>query len=106
VFYYPYLTAKGRGELAATWFSGTGEWLKWHVARIEIGNLLARPRVAQLSELRTDSWARATDSGAPLRETAGVYLSVLFLRNGDIAVVSPIQHLRIKRLGFSFWRFR
>jgi hypothetical protein len=104
--YYPYLTAKGRGELAATWFSGTGESLQWHLARIEIGKFPARPRVAERSELRTDSWARTTDSGATLRETAGEYLSVLFLSNGDIAVVSPIQHLQIKRLGFSFWRFR
>ncbi len=106
VSYYPYLTAKDRGELAATWFSGTGESLQWHVARIEVDSRQSRPRVAQLSKLRTDSWARTSKSGAPLRETAGEYLSVLFLRNGDIAVVSPIQHLQRKRLGFSFWRFR
>ncbi|HEX4266890.1 MAG TPA: hypothetical protein VHY36_03315 [Steroidobacteraceae bacterium] len=41
-----------------------------------------------------------------MRDTAGEYLSVLFLRNGDLAVVSPIQNPETKRSGFSFWRFR
>jgi hypothetical protein len=41
-----------------------------------------------------------------VRDTAGEYLSVLYLRDGDLAVVSPIQNPETKRSGFSFWRFR
>jgi hypothetical protein len=104
--YFPYLTARGPGALAATWFSGAGEALQWHLARIQIRGRQARPRVVELSGLKTDSWIAGSQSGAPVRDTAGEYLSVLFLRNGDLAVVSPIQNRETKRSGFSFWRFR
>ncbi len=104
--YFPYLTAQGTGELAATWFSGAGEALQWHLARIRIGDREVQPRVVQISRLITDSWIAGTQSSSPVRDTAGEYLSVLFLRNGDLAVVSPIQNPKAKQFGFSFWRFR
>ena len=107
ISYYPYLAARGPGELAATWFSGASEALEWHVARIQIESREAQPRVTELHGLKTDCWSRADDRGnAPERQTAGEYLSALFLRDGDLAVVSPIQNPSTKRFGFSFWRFR
>ncbi|HEX3662272.1 MAG TPA: sialidase family protein [Acidobacteriaceae bacterium] len=105
VSYFPYLTARGAGELAATWFSGAGEALQWHVARIQVGPGTGRPRVVELSGLRTDSWTVSDETPSPVRDTAGEYLCVALLRDGDIAVVSPIQNPETRRLGFSFWRF-
>jgi hypothetical protein len=106
VSYFPFLTARGTGELAATWFSGAGEALQWHVARIQAAPGAGRPRVAELSGLQTESWTVSDESPAPVRDTAGEYLSVALLSDGDVGVVSPIQNPETKRLGFSFWRFR
>lgn len=104
--YYPYLTARGPGELAATWFSGAGERLRWHVARIQVEKDEAQPRVVESAAFETESWAAADAyDNAPLRDPAGEYLPVLFLSDGDIAVVSPIQNPATKQFGFSFWRF-
>lgn len=103
--YFPYLAAQGPGELAATWFSGAGEALQWNLARIQVGSREAQPQVMQLSGLKTDSWIAGSQNSSPVRDTAGEYLSVLFLHNGGLAVVSPIQNPETKRLGFSFWRF-
>jgi hypothetical protein len=104
--YFPYLTAQGPGELAATWFSGAGDALQWHLARIQVGSREAKPQVVQLSGLKTDSWTAGSQSSSSVRDTAGEYLSVLFLRNGDLSVVSPIQNPGTNRLGFAFWRFK
>ena len=106
VSYFPYLTVRGRGELAATWFSGAGEALQWHVARILLPSGEGQPQVIQSGGLRTDSWTVSDESPLPVRYTAGEYLSVAILRDGDLAVVSPIQNPETKRLGFAFWRFR
>lgn len=105
VSYFPYLTSRGPDELAATWFSGAGEALQWHLARIHVvpGG---QPQVAELSGLRTDSWTVSNETPSPVRDTAGEYLSVAILHNGDLAVVSPIQDPETKRLGFSYWEFR
>lgn len=43
--YYPYLTARGPGELAATLFSGAGEALRWQVSRIKAGDCGSRPQI-------------------------------------------------------------
>ena len=40
----------------------------------------------------------------PQRDTGGEYLGATFLRDGGLAVVTPIQHQVAKRLGFTFWR--
>src|SRR6266536_262122 len=34
--YYPYLVARGHGDLAATWFSGVGDDIEWHAARLQV----------------------------------------------------------------------
>jgi len=56
--------------------------------------------------MQTDSW---TKSEAPdhvlVRTTAGEYLQPIFLKDGSLAVVSPIQDVKADRYGFTFWRF-
>ena len=106
VAYYPYLIARGKGELAATWFSGwTGTW-QAHVARIDVGEIGAPPRMVESQPYRPDSWGRNPyfPDDPPIPDTAGEYLALLFLRNGGLAVVSPIQNFREKRFGFSLWK--
>lgn len=104
--YYPYLVAQGRGDLAATWFSGAGDALEWHAARIHIESHQSGPRIAEWSSPVTGSWTTSSETGGPVPYTAGEYLPVALLRNGDLAVVSPIQNPKTKRLGFTYWEFR
>lgn len=105
--YYPYLVAQGAGELAATWFSGAGESLHWQVCRIRADNPNGQPQVIKSAPLRSDSWDIGfIPDGPPVRSSAGEYLPVLFLQEGDLAVVSPIQNKEMSRFGFSFWRFK
>jgi len=106
VAYYPYLVARGRGELAATWFSGwTGTWCA-HVARIDVGEGEAAPRFVEAPPFSPNS--RRTNPSWPddplIRDTAGEYLALCFLRNGGLAVVSPIKNKRENRYGFSLWK--
>jgi hypothetical protein len=107
VAYFPYLVARGRGELAATWFAGwTGTW-QARVARIDVGESDAPPRFVESSPVRPDSWRRIDPrwpDNTPTPDTAGEYLALTFLRQGGLAFVSPIQDTREKRFGFSFWR--
>jgi hypothetical protein len=106
VAYYPYLVARGRGELAATWFSGwTGTW-QAHMARIDVGEGGAPPRMVESPPFKPDSWQKnptwPKDPQTP--EPAGEYLALCFLRNGGLVVVSPIQNTQEKRFGFSLWK--
>jgi hypothetical protein len=105
VAYYPYLVARGKGELAATWFSGwTGTW-QAHVARIDVSEGDEPPRVAESPGFRPDSWQWFTPQEfPPIRDPAGEYLPILFLRSGGLVVVSPIQNKRENRVGFSLWK--
>ncbi len=105
VAYYPYLTARGRGELAATWFSGWTGTLQAHVARIDVGEGTAQPQIVESAPFKPDSWAYfVPPEFPPIHDTAGEYLPVLFLRKGGLAVVSTIQNMREKRFGFSLWK--
>jgi hypothetical protein len=106
VAYYPYLVARGPGELAATWFSGwTGTW-QAHVARIDVSEGGAPPRMVESPPIKPDSWRqnRTWPEDPPTRDTAGEYLVVSFLHTGGLVVVSPIQNWREKRFGFSLWK--
>ncbi len=102
--YYPYLTARGSGELAATWFSGAASTLRWRVCKIQTGS--DPLRVSKSSDLDIEAWhAPEPANYSPVPETGGEYLSAIFLRNGKIAVVTPIQNPPAKRFGFTFWLF-
>jgi len=102
--YFPYLIARGHGELWATWFSGRGETLQAHVGRLQAGDGDAAPRMIQSLPFQIDSWtAGEHPTDPPVRDSAGEYLALTFLRSGSVAVVSPIQNRGAKRLGFS-WR--
>jgi hypothetical protein len=108
VAYYPYLVAHDGGELVATWFSGwTGTWHA-HVARIDVGEGEAPPRFIESPPFNPDSWTWRQNQAWPEEpstpEPAGEYLAATFLRAGGLVVVSPIQDMREKRLGFSLWK--
>lgn len=103
--YFPYLAARGPGELVATWYSGAGANLRGHVCRIQLENHGTPIRLLKSPPLKTDSWY---DLGKPgvTRDTAGEYLAASFLRDGQIAAVGPIQNGAQKRFGFTFWSFK
>jgi hypothetical protein len=106
VAYYPYLVARGQGELVATWFSGwTGTW-QAHMARIDVSEGGAPPRMIESPPFKPDSWRQnqAWPEDPQTPDPAGEYLAVSFLRAGGLAVVSPIQNKGEKRYGFSLWR--
>lgn len=45
--FFPYLIARGHGELAATWSSGKGDSLQAHVATIHVGDGKTPPQVTE-----------------------------------------------------------
>jgi len=105
VAFFPYLVARGPGELAATWFSARPEALQAHAARIDVGEGDIPPRMVESEPFRPDSWQPSRSPDAPpIPDTAGEYLAVAFLRKGGLAVVSPIINWRDKRFGFSLWK--
>jgi len=97
--YFPFLAARGPGQLAATWFSGFGNDLRAHVAFIDTRGS-TQPSVRSADPLRLDSWVLTEGSAVPA--TGGEYLPVIFLSDGDLGVVSPIENIPENRRGF-FW---
>jgi len=107
VLYYPYLIARGRGELAATWLSGRGETLQAHVARLEVGDADSSPRMIESRPFRIDSWsAGALPDDPPIRDSVGEYISMTFLKEDGLAMVCPIQNKGAQRFGFSYRRIQ
>jgi hypothetical protein len=104
IVFFPYLTARGAGELAATWFSRHSETLQAHVARIRVAPATGTPRVIAAPPFQPDTWRGGPDAASPSRDPGGEYLAVAFLDDGGLAVVSPIQNARAKRFGFAWWR--
>ena len=101
--FYPYLVARNKGELAATWFSTADSTLRAHAALIDVSDNGA-PAISATT-LVPDSWGLTSRHGNPEeRDTGGEYLPITFLRDGSVAVVSPIQNERAGRYGFSWWR--
>ena len=99
--YFPYLTARGQGELAATWFSGFGENLMAHVALIAAKGG-GQPSVKEADPFQIDTWV--LDGDSPTRDSGGEYIPVRFLSDGDLGVVAPIQNPRENRRGFAWYR--
>jgi hypothetical protein len=102
--FFPYLIARRPGELAATWFSakpGDDTSLRAQVARITAPGGTSMPQVAVSPPFAFDA---VNASGVP--QTGGEYIPVAFLRDGRLVLVTPIQNLKAKRLGFSLWTVR
>ncbi len=102
--YFPYLVARGPGELAATWFAGSGETLGVHVGRIRVAEE-GELSVDLSQRLAIDAWDERREP-APNRTPAGEYVPVVFLADGRLGVVTPIQDLAHDRWGFSWWATR
>lgn len=98
--FYPYLVARAPKILAASWLTFAADSLRWHVARIDMSSART-PRIAASDAMALESW-----SGDPLHADAGgEYLPVALLADGSLAVVTPVQHETVHRLGFTWWRF-
>jgi hypothetical protein len=101
--YFPYVVARRAGELAASWFSGRGSDLQVHVAKIQILQRDFPLRVTYARPFAPDSWQRRQPPGEPRRrDPAGEYAALAFLRDGRLALVTPIQDDQANRGGFSF----
>ncbi len=103
--YFPYLIARGSGELIASWAAGRGDSLRAQVARIERRDGQA-PEIVLAPPLVPQSWGlpELKPGDAPVRDPAGEYFATAFLRGGGVAAVTPIQDPTGRRFGFSFWR--
>jgi hypothetical protein len=101
--YFPYLVARGSGELAATWFSGFGEEMAANLALIEAApGGTSGPSVRRTEPFRIDAW-QETAGTTPARTPAGEYLPVIFLDGDRLGVASPIQDKARERWGFTWW---
>ena len=104
--FFPYAVARGRGELAVTWFTSSTnamEDLQWHVARIDASGD-GQPSIVVAPPQKLDA-RRTNKEKQVMNDTGGEYLPVAFLRDGRIAVVTTIQNVETKRFGFTYWTF-
>ena len=97
--FFPYVIARGDGELAATWFTAKMPGFA-SLRAMSQGFRCALPAGRRTSGRRgirdrRDSRKRSNDGGR--------VLPAIFLRDGRLAVVTPIQNRPAKRLGVSFW---
>lgn len=107
MLYFPYLVARGEGELGATWFEGVGDALRANLAVASVdpsGD--APPRVTRADPFTFPAFDQGDEGAPPTRDTAGEYLPILFLRDGRLAVVSTIQDPTGDRWGFTFRPYR
>jgi hypothetical protein len=103
--YYPYLIARGRGDLAASWFSGKGDSLRAHVARIRVSPDTAGPAIVVAEPFRIESWVLPGLGDSTARDPAGEYLPVIFTTDGSLGLVAPLQNAPAGRFGFSWRRY-
>jgi hypothetical protein len=103
IAYFPYLVARGPGELAATWFSGGGETMAVQVAMFQVPDSEdSEPQVLLSKPFQPDIWQERADQ--KIRDPGGEYVPVAFLKDGGLAVATPVQDLHGGRFGFSYWR--
>jgi len=101
--YWPYLIARGEGELIASWVAGEGDGLRGQVARIHAG--AGGPTVLPAPAIAFDSWAPWPPREGPQhRDAAGEYLATAFDDADHVVMVTPIQNPEADRYGFSLWR--
>lgn len=104
VAFFPYMVAGAAGRLAATWFVNDGEKLSARVALIETQTAGESKLTVSSSDLFTISaWLENTET--PVQTPAGEYLAVIFLPDGKLALVSPLQDAAHDRWGFTWWVF-
>ena len=102
--HFPYVTARGNGDVAATWWTGTDSDLRAHVARITIRG--DSPRVIVSEPLLVDAWRPQRPGGTIRhRDAGGEYFPAVFLKNGDLGVVTTVQDIPA-RMGFTWWTFK
>ncbi|MBK8246809.1 MAG: hypothetical protein IPK85_05355 [Gemmatimonadetes bacterium] len=105
VTHFPYLIARGDGQLAASWFTGTGNALVATVAYIETAGD-GTPRVARAPAFQPEAFQQGfPPDTATVRSAAGEYLGMTFLSDGSLGLAVPIQHPAAQRLGFAFRRY-
>ncbi|MDX1645021.1 MAG: sialidase family protein, partial [Thermoanaerobaculia bacterium] len=101
--YFPYMVAHGAGELAASWFVGSGVDLAVRVVAIEVPeDADAELAVRRAAPFQIDAWNEVKGDD-PGRTPAGEYVPVVFLDEGRLGVASSIQDLRRDRWGFTWW---
>jgi hypothetical protein len=98
--FFPYVIAGAPGELAATWFSGAGDAMRWNLARITLDAGDA-PRVLAATPQPIECFARKTNA----RDACGEYGGVAMLADGSVGAVTTIQNRPQSRMGFTWWRF-
>lgn len=104
VAFFPYMVAGPTGQLAATWFVNDGEKLSARVVLIETPTAAESKFAVSSSDLFTISaWLENTET--PVQTPAGEYIPVIFLPDGKLALVSPIQDAGRDRWGFTWWVF-
>ncbi len=104
IAFFPYMVAGPGGKLAATWFVKDGHNLSARTALIDISAETNSRLKVQTSDLFTISaWLENTETMTPT--PAGEYIPVMFLADGTLAVVSPIQDGEHGRWGFTWWNF-
>ncbi|MEP6507850.1 MAG: sialidase family protein [Gemmatimonadales bacterium] len=103
--HYPYLTARGNGDLAATWYTGTDSDLRAHVASVKVSG--DSPVVVMSNPFVVDAWKRQQSGDTTRRrDSAGEYFPVAFLRSGELGVVTAVQNFPAQRAGFTWWKFK
>lgn len=106
--FYPYLIARGRGQLAATWFTASSpdfHDLQWHLARIDVPGGEALLRVLETKPQSMESARPRRPGEAAFKDPGGEYLAIAALRDGSLGVATPIQNKPAQRMGFTWWRF-
>lgn len=102
---FPYLVAREEGELAATWYSGTGDGLRGNVAWIRFAREGPEGGEAPVMErsgpIAVNAWQRTGDR----RDTGGEYFPVTFLSDGGLGVVTTVQNPSSGEFGFTWWMF-
>lgn len=113
--YFPYLIARGNGELGMSWFSGLRTRVRANVAHVRFEERLADTLgavpahsydFASFRRVYFGNLQRDTTDVTRERDTAGEYAALLFLRDGRLATVTTIQDFARQRYGFTFRPYR
>ncbi|MBN1223843.1 MAG: hypothetical protein JXB23_11395, partial [Candidatus Aminicenantes bacterium] len=96
--FFPYLIARGSGELAATWFSGSGANFQGKNLMVNVALIQApssdegQPLVARAAPFQPETWSE--NKGEIIRDTAGEYVPIIFLGDTGLGVITAMRDLR------------